>query len=151
MSTDNNVKRSICQTLHDCFLLCGTAETRQHIYIHSVFGKPLPETVKVLLRQYRSRRKNRHLITGIDHPERRNHCHLGLAKTDIPAQKPVHRVFTIEIRFDLGNGTLLIHRQLKIYPVLKCQLLIILRRQRQIRSIITHRLHTQQIRRIFTH
>ncbi|MPM75635.1 hypothetical protein SDC9_122629 [bioreactor metagenome] len=150
VGTDQNVDSSGHGT-PQCFALFGRRpEPGNHLDGNRIFCKPRGKTVKMLLCQNCGRRNHRHLKPCGDHAERGHHGHFRLAESDVTAKQAVHRVFAGKIAFDLVHRSALVNGQLESRAVLERQLLIILRRQRQIGYAAPHRLYPQQIGRVFT-
>ena len=78
-------------------LLPGRAEPAEHLDRNRVAGHPFAERVEVLLREDGRRHENRHLAAAHDGLEGCPDGDLGLAKSDVAADEPVHRAGLLHV------------------------------------------------------
>ena len=98
-----DVNASVRQRLNDVPLFASGPEPAQNLDVDRICAHPLGEGHVMLLRQNRSRGKNRDLLAFHDCLERRPEGDLGLAVADVAADQPVHGAFVFHITLDLGK------------------------------------------------
>ena len=92
MRSHGDIHRAIGQPVAGGGGILGRNEPRQLPDTQGEPAKPFGETGRMLARQKRGRRDDRHLHAGHRRHKGRPHRHLGLAKAHIAADQPVHRL-----------------------------------------------------------
>ena len=110
MRADDDIDLATGQPFRNLRLLRLGAEAREHLDGDRKSRQARFEVVKMLLRQHRRWRQDRHLRAILHRFESRAQGDLGLAKTDIAADKAIHRLATLHIGFDFLNDPQLIFR-----------------------------------------
>ena len=73
----------------------------------------------MLKRQHGRRRQEGHLLAVHHRFERRSHRHFRLAVSDIAAEESIHRRRRFHVPLDVGDGAVLVRRQLVFEGVLE--------------------------------
>ena len=104
--------------IRERLLLLGFApESADHLDADREAGEALAQRFLVLKREHRRRREKRHLFAVHYRLEGGAHGHFGLAVADVAAQQAVHRRRGLHVVLDVGDGRLLIGRQLVLERV----------------------------------
>ena len=82
-------------------------------------GEPLLQRLQVLEGEHGRRREERDLLAVHDRLERRAHRDFGLAVADVAAEQAVHRRRRLHVALDVGDGVLLVGRQLVLERVVE--------------------------------
>jgi len=101
--SDDDVDSAFPQKLQDFALLGRRTEPTEHFDAHRIIQHALPEGVEVLLGQDGGGRKDRHLFAFHDGFKGGPDRDLGLAKTNIPADEPIHGAGALHVDFRIGD------------------------------------------------
>ena len=110
---DDDVDRACAQPLANCLEFALGAQPRNRFDLHGPIGKPIAETLVMLLREQRRRHQDRHLLAVLHGDERRAHRDFGLAETDVAADQPIHRLRARQIGDDFVDRATLIRRHVE--------------------------------------
>src|SRR5262245_49698309 len=108
MRADGDVDLSRDNVRHTCLRLFRRPEAAQHFDAHREWLEAVLEGLEMLECQNGGRREHRNLLAVSERLERRSHDDLGLAESDVAAQKPVHGLRALHITLDLFDGRKLI-------------------------------------------
>jgi hypothetical protein len=116
---DDDLDTAVREILEDLFLLSPGPEPADHVDAHRERGKPFGQRLQVLEGQDGGRRQNGHLLAVHHRLECRPRGDLGLAVAHVAAEKPVHGRWGLHVALDVGDGRLLVRRQLVLERVLE--------------------------------
>jgi len=88
---DENIDLLGGQLFDDLILFFGAAEAAEHLHGNRKHAEALAEGIEVLLGKHRGWHQDGYLLAIVYGLESRAQGNLGLAKTHIPAEQPVHR------------------------------------------------------------
>ena len=97
MRTNQNINLAFSQFFHDAGTVFGTTSPTQIIHFTRKILQSFTESLKVLISQYGSRDKYRHLFVVRHSLKSSTHCYFRFSKTNIPAHQTVHRTFAFHI------------------------------------------------------
>ncbi|MPM22919.1 hypothetical protein SDC9_69379 [bioreactor metagenome] len=111
MGADDDVDLPFRERALDRLALLRGLKARKTRGLDGKVCKPRTHGVVVLLRENRSRHKNRRLLSVLHALKARPQRHFRLAVAHVPAEQAVHRARVFHIRLNLFNALLLVGRE----------------------------------------
>ena len=133
------------RSVSDCFLLRFISETAHHVDADRKPGEAILERLLVLKRQNRRRREKRRLLAVHHGLECRPHRDFCFSVADVAAEQPVHRRRRFHVALDVGDGRLLIGRELVLERVLELLLPVRVAAERVARNGFARGVELQQL------
>ncbi len=127
VGADDDLDLPCFQVIEGRLLLRLRAEAAHHVNPDRKRREAIGERLQVLERQDGRRSEDRHLLAVHHCLERRAHRHFRLAVADVAAEQAVHRRRRLHVALDVGDGVLLIDRQLPLECVLELLLPVAVR------------------------
>ena len=112
VGSDQDVQSAFAEPLQDVRLLLGRGRPAQRGDLDGEGGEAAGEGLHVLVDEDGGRAEDHGLLVVDNGPEDGPHGHLGLSETDVPTEKPVHRLIGRHVQGDLFPGGRLIFRGL---------------------------------------
>ena len=119
MRADNDVDLAGGEIGEDHLLFRLGAEAADHFDPHGKAGEAFLQRLLVLEGQHGGRRQKRHLLAVHHGLERGAHGDFRLAVPDVAAEQPIHRRRRLHVALDVGDGRLLVGRQVVLERVLE--------------------------------
>ena len=104
MRADDGVDRSLFKPIKDALPFRGCSEAVQQSHLDRIWSEAFRQRSPVLLGKHRCWGQHRHLFACGDGLEDGANRNLGLAETNITADKPVHRLLPFHVTFDVRRG-----------------------------------------------